>query len=67
MAKEKAIIGRDRAKWRVGQRVSRKDTEEQGIISEANNQIKVKWDRGRTSYYRRNTPADIELIKVDSE
>ena len=42
-------------------------TEEQGTISEANNQIKVVWDRGRTSYYHRATPANIELVKVDSE
>ncbi len=65
MAKEKAIM--DRLTWRVGQRVSRKDTQERGTISEANNQIKVEWDRGRTSYYHRKTPANIELIKVDSE
>jgi hypothetical protein len=63
MAKEKAII-RDRIKWRTGERVFRKDTEEQGTISEANNQIKVKWDGGKTSYYHRKTPANLQLIKI---
>lgn len=42
--------GRD---WRAGQRVSRKDSEELGTVLEANGEIKVKWDGGRTSYFRR--------------
>jgi hypothetical protein len=39
--------------WRVGQRVSRNDSQELGTIVEADGEIKVKWDDGRTSYYSR--------------
>jgi hypothetical protein len=49
------------AGWRAGQRVSRKDTEELGTIVEANGKIKVKWDGGRTSYFRRRLPANVRL------
>jgi hypothetical protein len=49
------------ADWRVGQRVSRIDTDEHGLILEANDKIKVKWDRGRTSYFRRDKPVNVRL------
>ncbi len=51
----------DRAIWRVGVRVIRNDTEEFGTIVDADGEIKVKWDGGRTSYYRRQAPTDIRL------
>jgi hypothetical protein len=36
-----------------------------GTVAEANdNQVKVKWDNGRTSYYRRNAPAKIDLERA---
>ncbi|MGE9008167.1 hypothetical protein ACO2JO_06270 [Leptospira interrogans] len=47
----------------VGQRVAREDSGEQGTIVEADGEIKVKWDSGRTSYYRRKKPAKIELVE----
>src|SRR4051794_16283906 len=42
--------GVDAAKLRAGQRVVRKTTDELGTVIEANDEIKVKWDGGRTSY-----------------
>jgi hypothetical protein len=62
MTKDKAIIGQDRIKWRVGRRVSRKNSEEEGTIVEADDRIKVKWDSGKTSYYDRKTPASVQLM-----
>jgi hypothetical protein len=50
--------------WRAGRRVSRSDKLEQqehGTIVAANGEIKVKWDSGQTSYYRRKVPANIQL------
>jgi hypothetical protein len=50
--------------WRIGRRVSRTDKwarEELGTIVAANGAIKVRWDSGRTSYYRRNMPANLQL------
>ena len=49
------------AGWRIGQRVYRKESEERGTIIAANGQIKVKWDGGRTSYFRRDKPANVHL------
>jgi hypothetical protein len=46
---------------RAGQRVSRRDTEELGTVVEADGEIKVKWDNGQTSYFRRNKPANVRL------
>jgi hypothetical protein len=61
MTQPKPQTETDLAGWRAGQRVSRKDTEELGTIVEANGKIKVKWDGGRTSYFRRNMPANVRL------
>ena len=47
--------------WQAGQRVVRIKGDEEGTIVEADGQIKVKWDRGRTSYYRRGVPANVQL------
>ncbi|MBR1157171.1 hypothetical protein [Bradyrhizobium sp. JYMT SZCCT0428] len=47
----------------VGQRVAREDSGEIGTIVEVDGEIKVKWDSGRTSYYRRKKPAKIELVE----
>jgi hypothetical protein len=51
----------NRAMWPVGQRVSRKDTQELGTVIENNGSIKVKWDAGRTSYFRHGEAANIKL------
>lgn len=50
--------------WRAGQRVARiQDHGDQGTIVEANGKIKVRWDSGRTSYFRRNKPANVQIAK----
>jgi hypothetical protein len=41
------------AGWRAGQRVRRKDSDEEGTIVETDGQLKVQWDGGATSYFRR--------------
>jgi hypothetical protein len=51
----------NRATWLVGQRVSRTDTDELGTVVKINGSIKVKWDDGRTSYFRHGTHANIQL------
>jgi hypothetical protein len=48
----------------VGQRVSRKNTDELGTVTEANGRVKVKWDSGRTSYFRRLKSANVRLLQV---
>jgi hypothetical protein len=59
---KKAIIRR-RSDWRVGERERRKDTNDQGTIAETNNKIKIKWDSGATSYFEREKPGNVRLIK----
>jgi hypothetical protein len=54
----------NRATWLVGQRVSRTDTDELGTVVKINGSIKVKWDGGRTSYFRHGTKANIQLPTV---
>jgi hypothetical protein len=51
----------DRATWRVGQRVSRNNTDELGTVVKINGSIKVKWDGGSTSYFRHGIPGNIQL------
>ena len=53
------------ARWRTGQRVCRITTEERGTIVEADGKIKVQWDGGRTSYFRRGKPANVKLIQPE--
>jgi hypothetical protein len=48
-----------RSTWRVGQRVARKDSEERGTVTEQDGSIKVKWDGGRTSYFRHADEANV--------
>jgi hypothetical protein len=51
-----------RAHWRVGQRVVRKDSDENGTVLEVDRgTVKVKWDGGRTSYFRPDTPGNVQL------
>jgi len=47
---------------RVGQRVSRKDSRALGTVTEVSEHaIKIKWDSGATSYYRRDDLSDVVL------
>jgi len=52
--------------WKVGQRVAHKNTKELGIITETDGAIKVKWDGGRTSYFRREH-ANVQLEQLPPE
>jgi hypothetical protein len=61
---ERKPVEADRANWRVGQRVSRTDSQELGVVIEARRTIKVKWDSGRTSYYRPDAPANVRLKEL---
>jgi hypothetical protein len=50
--------------WKAGQRVSRKNSAELGVVANVERGVvKVKWDRGRTSYYRPGVPANVMLAK----
>jgi hypothetical protein len=49
--------------WKIGQRVSRKDTGEEGTIIEIKDNYKVKWDGDRTSYYERGKPGNVKEAK----
>jgi len=50
--------------WRVGQRVARKDSDELGTVVEVDSGlVKVKWDRGRTSYYRPRKPGNVKIAE----
>ena len=56
----------NRAAWRVGQRVSRKNTQELGTVIANNGSIKVRWDAGRTSYFRHGEAANVKLKVASS-
>jgi hypothetical protein len=52
----------DRSNWKVGQRVARKDGNELGTVVEVClGVVKVRWDRGSTSYY---LPGEIGNVKL---
>jgi hypothetical protein len=53
-----------RRNWfKEGQRVARKDTGEVGTIVEAGrNQIKVKWEGGKTSYFKRGQVGNFRSV-----
>jgi hypothetical protein len=52
--------------WLIGQRVSRKDGGELGTVIETLPRLKVKWDRGRTSYFPRHHSANVKNILPQS-
>ncbi len=58
-------ITASRATWPVGMRVSRKDTGELGTVVDHDGDIKVKWDDGRTSYFRHGQQANVQLKPAD--
>jgi hypothetical protein len=51
--------GPDALNLRAGQRVCRKTTDERGTVTEAEGEINVKWDNGKTSYFRWDKPANV--------
>lgn len=53
--------------WHVGARVARGSPDVDGTIVEATGLIKVKWDNGRTSYYRTGTPSAVRLRSFPQE
>ena len=57
------------ANWRVGQRVTRKTSDELGTVTEVDQYgaIKVKWDCGRTSYYHPNMPANVKMAESEKQ
>ena len=57
----------NRATWHIGQRVSRKNTRELGTVVENNGSMKVKWDAGRTSYFRHSEAANVKLKDVPAK
>ena len=54
----------DRATWTVGQRVSRKDSDKLGTVVETDGSIKVRWDDGKTSYFRHEDEANVCLKQL---
>ncbi len=54
--------------WKVGQRVTREDSQKLGTIVYAESstgKIKVKWDDGSTSYYARDKASNVKLKPTD--
>jgi len=43
----------NRTAWHIGQRASRKTNSEFGTVVESDGSIKVKWDTGEISFFRR--------------
>src|SRR4051812_26031789 len=64
MKLERRPVESDRANWRAGQRVSCAGNQELGIVVEAGRTVKVKWDDGRTSYYRPEATANARLKEL---
>jgi hypothetical protein len=60
MPTDESGAGSDRPKWRLGRRVSRKDSGALGTIAEVPEQVvQIKWDGGATSFYRRDHLSDV--------
>ena len=50
------------SKLRTGQCVLGKDPQQTGVVVDADRaQVKIKWDNGKTSYYRPDYLGDVEL------
>jgi hypothetical protein len=47
-------------RFKPGDRVTRKDTQEQGtVVDSPSDDTKVKWDGGRTSYFKAKKPGNV--------
>jgi hypothetical protein len=54
----------DRSEWKPGQRVARKGRDDLGTIAEIDRGVvKVKWDRGQTSYYQPGESGNVKLVE----
>jgi hypothetical protein len=58
--KKKTVIDR----LQVGQRIARKDSDTLGLVVAADEQVKVQWDDGATSYYRRGKPGNVRVVSL---
>src|SRR5437667_11229569 len=67
MPQASPTVTANRATWHIGQRVSRKNTRELGTVVENNGSMKVKWDAGRTSYFRHSEAANVKLKDVPAK
>jgi hypothetical protein len=52
---------------RVGQRGCRKDSETEGTVVEADGEIKVNWDDGSTSYFKRGMTGNVRVKPLNSD
>ena len=59
------ILPTDTSAWAVGRRVSRPDGKDKGTIVGDGDQIKVAWDSGRASYFRRGKASNVLLDPPD--
>jgi hypothetical protein len=60
--------GLQRADWQVGQRVARKNRDELGVVVEVDRGVvKVKWDRGATSYYRPDALCNVKVAESEEQ
>ena len=50
-----------REAWRIGQRVSRTDSDRRGTVTKEGEILRVDWDIGATSYYAAHKPANVRL------
>jgi hypothetical protein len=60
-----AAVTASRTTWRVGERVSRKNSDELGTVVKIDGKIKVRWDAGQTSYFRHGQQANVQQETVD--
>ena len=54
--------GYDLSWWCVGARVFRKRSDTSGTVVEMTGHVKVKWDDGKTSYYRPGALSNVRLM-----
>jgi hypothetical protein len=43
------------------------ETNERGTVTEVAGWVRIEWDGGRTSYFRRDSQADVRLIEQNRE
>jgi hypothetical protein len=64
MGRDKTGKSDVRSGWPVGTRVKRKNTDQRGtVVEQDGGSTKVKWDGGKTSYYRHGELGDVQREK----